>query len=472
MTGVVCGCTTLDADRSFDLGPVITRDRSVEGHDRLRAAGPLYEQRRADDGASLSALRPLYSRVEDPARRRVLRDYLWPLGMIKTLDGDTYWRFGIAYGNDFDPEPRSRYRTVVLPLFFAGRDRHGEAYAALFPLVGRIHEFLGLDRIGFFLFPLYLHTSIKDIETYSYVWPVFSRTEGARMHRVRAFPFYGRSTRDDAWERRFVLWPLWTSVRYTDAADCGAGFLLFPLYGHARYGENESWAWLPPFFRRTVSPDQTSLYCPWPFIQHGTGKIEKFYLWPLWGRKSVANVDSGFALWPIVHHSTIERPDHIMKRRMVLPFFYGSARVLKSRAPAGADGEGDADDPSVAGRYMKVWPLLSYDREKEASRLRMPSLWPGRDPGGVERNLTPLWTLYSRARSADAAEHELLWGLFRHRRESGDRRVTFFPFWSSQRSEDGSTNEWSVLFGLVGRRREGARTEYRLLYGVKLRSGE
>jgi hypothetical protein len=87
----------------------------------------------------------------------------------------------------------------------------------------------------------------------------------------------------------------------------------------------------------------------------------------------------------------------------------------------------------------------------------------------VERNFAPLWTLYSRERHGTASEDEVLWGLFRSRRESGGARsLSLFPLFSvSSSPEDGGRADLSLLLGAVRVRREGLRGHCRLLYFLR-----
>jgi hypothetical protein len=66
----------------------------------------------------------------------------------------------------------------------------------------------------------------------------------------------------------------------------------------------------------------------------------------------------------------------------------------------------------------------------------------------------------------NAVEDDVLWGLFRYARQPATyRHVSIFPLvsWDASAENTGML-EWSVLKGLIGRRREGERVSYRVLY--------
>lgn len=462
-----------------DAGFVASWDTAPDGSQRVRALGPFFEFREATNGARFLAVRPFYCRVAEPGRERVLREYLWPLAMDKEFLNQSYWRVLLAYGHDFDASaPDSRYRAALLPLLFAGRDKDGRRYGAVFPLGGEIREFMGFDKVGFALFPLYEYSALNDLQSWSVLWPLISATRGEGVSRRRVFPFYGVSRRDGEWTKRFVLWPLWTSVRYEYPRSQGSGYILFPLFGHVKLTDQESWMLLPPLFRWSRGETLTKAHGPWPFVQYsegtqrGKGATDKLYLWPIWGRRETDQARSWFALWPIVGGSAARQPGRENRRLRVLPILQTETDRRWEAPPAGTNPP-PAAATNITARHVKVWPLVSYERERDLSLLRVPDLSPFRNLRPVERNLAPLWTLYSQTRAAGGAESELLWGLYRHRRERDNgASLSVFPLWSAWRGPDGSrAGGWSVLKGLAGRTREGDAASWRLLYFLRIGGG-
>ena len=460
------GCVSMP---HFDAGPISTVDRDLHGYSRTRSLGPLDESRSNEEGQRFLAIRPFYSRTEDAPAERVVSDVVWPLGMVKTRKGETDWRFFPSFGHDFDSaDSGSRHRWTLFPLLFGGEDINGEKYFAFFPLGGTLHEFMMRDRITFALFPLYAYSEQEDNKTHSVLWPIFSRTKGDDVSRWRVFPLYGESTNEEQWTKRFIMWPLWTSVKYHYPDQPGGGFVLFPLFGKVDVGDRRSRMLLPPLFkweRGEREPGREgemhwALNCPWPFLQLRRGEIDRTYVWPLYGREAMEDERQWFALWPIVSGKRVEREDHVVRHLRAIPFvFYES----KTR-------EADAQDtlPDVFSRYFKFWPLVSYRREDDSSRFRMLALWPLKQTPGVERNWAPLWSLYARERVGDATESELLWGLYRRRKGSQESRLSVFPLLQTETNETGDgSRRWSLLYGLLGYNRSGTHNQFQLLYFLK-----
>jgi hypothetical protein len=197
------------------------------------------------------------------------------------------------------------------------------------------------------------------------------------------------------------------------------------------------------------------------------------------GRKQSGSVKSWFFLYPLLGGSEADRGGYTQTRWSVFPVCQSERRIVKPAAAGTSPAfeTADVDDPGAETaltsslprrardrRYFKLWPLFSYRRDGDASRFRLPDLWPFIQTVGVEHNWSPLWTLYTQSRLGSAEDDEFLWGFYRHRRQEGTRRLSLFPVFERSRREDGAEVEWSVLKGLAAYRRFGLEYEFRLLY--------
>ncbi len=387
---------------------------------------PFYDNLKTEAG-SFFAVRPFYSHTV--VEEGDIQDVLWPLYSRKSFkDEQTSRALIFGWTHTFDAqEENPRNRNWLLPFYFQGRDVHGENYFALFPLGGTIHEFLGRDRIEFWLFPIFGKSQINDVKTTSVLWPIYSRTRGEGIRRDRIFPILGKSTLEGKYEKRFVLWPFWTSANYFYPGDSGKTWILFPICGRADL-ENEKTLWvIPPFFRFTQGIKQNRTYCPWPFFQClESPQRNKLWIWPLWGRDRKT-----FALWPFLWSEKSEEEARVKTRKLALPFFYSNRETV--------------NDETVS-KGWKIWPLMSWTRGENVSRFRMLELWPI-ESGPVERNWAPLWTLYKRTN------------------ENGLIRKDLLGFvWHSERSETESRSEWSLLKGLFEYKKKDDSRGGRLLW--------
>ncbi len=393
---------------------------------------PFVENIQTEEG-SFFAVRPFYSHTE--VEEGAIRDVFWPLYSRKSFEDEKTSRALIFWWtHTFNAQEESpRNRNWLLPFYFQGRNESGENYFAIFPLGGTIYEFLGRDRIEFWLFPIFGKSQINEVKTTSVLWPIYSRTRGEGIRRDRVFPILGKSTLEGKYEKRFVLWPFWTSANYFYPGDSGKTWILFPICGRADL-ENEKTLWvIPPFFRFTQGTKQNRTYCPWPFFQRlESPERNKFWVWPLWGRDQyVGGVQKTFALWPFLWSEKSEEEACVKTRKLALPFFYSNRETV--------------NDETVS-KGWKIWPLMSWKRDENASRFRMLELWPI-ESGPVERNWTPLWTLYKRTNDDGLICKDLLWFA-----------------WHSERSDAEDQSEWSLLKGLLSYRKEGEARSVRIFW--------
>ena len=443
----------------YDWGFLASSFADVNGDVRFRAAGPFVERTvSAAEDREFLAFRPAYCRLRDAPAERTIEEILWPIASAKSFREVFSWRVLVAMYRDEDgTDPDSPYRFWGLPLYFQGRDALGADYRAVFPFGGAIHEFLGMDHISFVLFPIWARNDIGEVKSQHWFWPLYARTEGHGIYRLRVFPFYGQAKHRDHYAKKFVAWPLWTSAVYAYPQSYGTGHMLFPLWGHIGLNNEQTWWILPPVFKFGRSDRQNTVYAPWPLVQFERGAVEKTYLFPVWGKKSLPGSHRTFFLWPIFHRARIDKGDTVYHRFAALPFLHSER--YRARDPQA--------DPPDRSRYLRLWPLLSYQREQDVSRLRMLDLWPSRRNGPVNRNLAPFWTLYDRTAAGGRLQSELLWGLYRHHRDTGgERYVSIFPLFAFRTggAADRPARRWSILKGLLEYERSGEATSGRLLY--------
>jgi len=399
---------------------------------------PLYENMTTTNGASFFAVRPFYSYTQEPAKQRWRKDFLWPLYTRKGFKEETYARF-LFFGHSEDfSKSDDRHRNWVIPFYFQGTDKQGEKYFAIFPIGGTIHEILGRDKTMFVLFPLYGTSSINDVHTTTVLWPIYSRSSGGKVDRFRVWPFYGRAELKGEFKKKFVLWPFYTSVKYTNKRNPGGGFILVPIYGHIKTEQANNYWWVAPFFRYMTSEKQWIVHAPWPFIQLADGDMYKRIFWPIYGKKKLGTLTKQYFLWPIFWNNQTRYAGHVQHRKRIIPFFHYQSDVVTKKSKKHKVGD-------VTSRYWKVWPLMSWDRREDVSRFRFLDLWPLRNTPGIERNWAPWWTLYRRENIHGEVGHHVLWGLYRQKKSA-------------------KKFEWSFLKGLLGYKSTPKQSRYRVLF--------
>jgi hypothetical protein len=249
---------------ALDFGFVFDSFKVDEFSASTTAFGPFYNNIDFPNGSKFWAIRPFYSYDYDSDNDRTVRDFIWPLGSDKIFNDERLTRVLTYYKLDYDmSNPYSSYAASVFPLLFWGKGNNEKSYFALFPIAGRIGNFLGMNDIEFLLAPAYVKYRTNKMTSTSVLWPIFNYTTGPGVKRYRVWPFYGRNINEDVWAKHFVLWPIWTDVTYHLEGGKGYSFILFPLFGRTKT-QNQSTLWLaPPLIRFTDSEVQKLVYCPW-----------------------------------------------------------------------------------------------------------------------------------------------------------------------------------------------------------------
>lgn len=490
----LCFCISCASLPHTDAGFVASHDKTYYGSIRQRAIGPILEHQETHDGKTFDTVRPLYSYTHDVSTDTSIFDFLWPLCTIKSANERKSGRFLTAIWRSCVQTNGTKQSLLwIFPILFTGRDSQGTNYFALFPLGGTINKILGKESIQFVLFPIYMKMKDKQYTEHNILWPVIAWTISSDTNRYafRVFPFYGESSRAGQ-KNMFIMWPLWTSVRYQKPVpNEGTGFLLFPLFGRVHLQNQDTWWILPPFFKIAHGKMGSEVNAPWPFVQWREGKTSRLYIWPLWGKNTEGKNWSAFILCPIGWLSKSDYDNSEIRRYYFLPFIYYEATITKTKTTninqekiasktISADATIHSQSAShnvntrnVTSRYFKFWPLFSYRREDDVSQIRVLSLWPLKHTHAVERNLLPLWTLFSTERAEKGGETEFLWGLFRHTWQTdGITKTSLFPLFNTYSDGSGNTNGWNILGGIIGYKREGLQKRYKLLYFIQWRTGD
>ena len=370
--------------------------------------GPLFEHRATRDGGTFWALRPLVSRVSDPASDTRVSDVVWPLGTFHRDREQAWWRMVLAYGSDNDVNREdSAWKGALFPLYFQGRTRQGEDYWALFPIYGHLPHVLLMDDINFVLFPLYLNYEVNHIEREYYLWPIFSRMgDEPDVKRTGVFPIYGRTQKRES-RHTYALWPFWTSSVYESPLNPGSSWMLFPLAGSVDRTKEQQGLFLPPFFSHVTTDAAERWRMPWPFYETVTTKTaKKRSYWPFYGDLKSDEEQHCYAVWPLFDSYTLKKKGRREERSRFFPFYL--REKIFENDKAGVE--------QLQETYTRVWPFYARETTPEGSHLRVLELSLIRTSGGIERNWAPFWTLYERVEQEKDVVHDALWGLLRHRR--------------------------------------------------------
>jgi hypothetical protein len=441
-----------------DAGPLIAHvPLTLEPGEATEAVGPFYyEQRTAD--ARLTGLPPLWSLFREPELERVDVHVVPPLFAYHRYGEDRNWQFLQLVRSTYQVgvDDRVTDRFLLFP-FVWWQDTSDDSadYFAFFPLGGTVKGRLFRDRFDFVLFPLWLQTTRRDVVTDNYLAPIFHVRRGEGLRGWQFWPLAGweekaPTTRlalgDDpevvpGHRKLNLLWPVYWRQ------DLGLGTVntqrirgALPFWWSSTSPGRDHHAALWPFFSWTDDRDEQyrQWNLPFPFVARARGAGKTLdRVWPLFSVGEKPGLRAETYLWPVYRHRRIETEDVTVERTSVLIALH-----------RGLDETNRATGQGL--RVRQGWPFYSWRRDPDGrERLQVLALFePLRDGRGVQRNWSPLWSLYRREENpaADAASDSLLWNLWRRDRHAGVTNGSLLFGLVQYQSAPGAARRWRLLW--------------------------
>jgi hypothetical protein len=411
------------AGRALDLWPLVVRDgRPVAGRATTRIGGPFFESFSTEREQGFT-LRPLLARIEDEERERQRVEFLYPLGQwSRDQDGDRF-RLTPLVDHVQRPEEEGGKRGWSFALAFGGRTTEGEGYFGVFPLGGVAKKRFGLERLDFWLFPLFARSRDASGYTKTHVlWPFFSFGSGGGRRTLRIWPFYGHDVRDGEFDRRFALWPFvhWRTERPGDPTLEKKALFVLPFYGRTRRPHARAHFVLGPLYMRAendiTGATQTDVF--WPFLRFAKrppsetyGGSRELRLEPFYRRREAPGFLQVGTLLGAVRRTTVRQEDLELDS---LRTFWVS-RLERSHEP----------DSGRQVTRRQIWPfyrrveVLPSDAPPTGT-LQAPWILPVGGEGWL-RHIQGLITFYEHRWERGEERTDWLFGLARSRRAPGYR---------------------------------------------------
>ena len=417
-----------------DAGPLFADFRlTLDAGHRTEAVGPLFYHEHSATHDQI-AMPPFWSDTYDRVADVDEFDFLYPLVTWDRFGTES--RFQILQLFNFNgaqaQEGPHVKRFTIFPVYFQQRSPDpSQDYTALFPICGHLEgRPLNMrDDIRFVLFPLYSETRKRDVVTDNYLYPIFHVRHGDALTGWQVWPLAGHETKGVTYQTNladqvetigghdnwFALWPVYFN-NHTGLGTTNPGVELsvLPFYDRLRSPARDSTSVGWPFFN--VVDDREQRYhewdLPWPLIvfARGAGKTND-RVWPFYGRGHDDGLESDFWGWPIyLHHHLVSTP--LDRERSRILFFLYSDVVQKNL------------ETHKTSRRVDLLPFFTWRRDF-AGNTRLQVLAPIEPilPGseGVERNWSPLWSLWRAERKGgtNVSSESLLWNFYRHERNGG-----------------------------------------------------
>lgn len=455
---VMAGGGPLRAADEHSFGPLFERfNLTLAAGYRTEAAGPFYYFQQEETATTL-AFPPFYSCYHDPAVASHEDDFLYPLFTRIQYGQERRWQlFELISGAGGQQQSGDTERRFTLfPFYFQQRSTDtNKNYTAVGPFYGHLQNRLFHDRIFFVMFPFYSQTQKRDVITENYLYPFGYVRHGDGLHGGGVWPFYGAEHKVvtlqtngfgdisivGGHDHAFALWPLWlrqdNGIGTADPQTLRASI---PLFVYSRSPQVDLTTVIWPLF--TWMDNRGKNYrewqMPWPIVEfaRGEGKTTS-RIFPLFQTSHNATLESDFYLWPIYTFRRTHSDPLDLKRTRVAFYLYSDMQEKNTQT-------------GRQKRRLDMWPFFTWHRDFNGnSRLQilapLEPLVP--DNRGIERNWSPLWSLWRAENDPQAktSSHSLLWNLYRDEETPKHKKI-------------------SLLFGLFQYQYGGGERQTRLFY--------
>jgi hypothetical protein len=402
----------------FDVESVAPSEDDAEGSYEFQALLGLFDWKDGKDERLRRAL--LYeSKTTKDEDRWFVFPFLW-----HGKDADSDWTHAWPLYGEEHKGTFSKQWTLA-PLFSLESDpaKDASGWDAFWPLFHFDHD---KDSTHVRALPLYWHDFGPDAQA-TVVFPLWWDFEDKDSKFQMLFPFYGRQTRGETFERTAYT-PFWIDTkdgkeRSTDLALSLVGWTTseepetwswhaFPLLWFGKDREYESYAHVIPFYGEWKNRDESGWYAPLGLVIHTQKPKESS--WNFVG--------------PLLHFETGEDS----RETAVFPLFRDERHEGHTETHLLLDivANWEAwEKPQTSDGNVLFGLLAHWESDKKEN--------------------TDSWRVLWRLVHASTTEHKSTFAvnpLYRH--ESNDRGDDY----------------WSVLFGLVARKREAGETSWRFLW--------
>ncbi|WP_052464670.1 hypothetical protein [Geoalkalibacter subterraneus] len=462
------------------IGLVLFLPAGASGEDRITTLWPLFDDRRSDavdyrcihilgplikyerKGPETEfSIRPFYFGARDHEDEVSLSEYLFPLARRQKDPGKNRFHFFHLLELDFgEREQGSNDEFMLFPFLFYGELPDDDSYFAFFPFGGRIVGRFWRDEIRFALFPLYGQTIKDDTQITNILWPIYARIEGENERGFKLWPFYGQSEKEGHYRKRFAIWPIYFNEHLRQDSDNPLHRkAYFPFYIREDSPLLTRRTWLWPFFSHVVDRDKgfEEWNMPWPLIRVANGpyKESRKFL-PFYSYERTGAMERTWHLWPFFLETRLTTDDLVVEKNRILFFLYAhdEERLIAE------------ETEYTRKERVALWPLFTFENRNGVRSFSTLSLLRPFFPRSeaIERNWTPLWTLYAaKWDSQGNSASTLLWNLFWREQRGDDVAMEVFPLFRYER-QDGEIRDFRLLKGLIRYTRDAGEKKLSFLY--------
>jgi hypothetical protein len=436
---------------------------TLEQGERTEYAGPFYYSEQTED-ASTVAYPPLYSCYQNPSVQSRENDYLYPLLTSLRYDNEWRWQFFqlLSFSGGKQPSGDKIDRFTLYPFYFYQRATDTNLdYTALAPFYGHLKNRLFHDEIFFVMFPFYAETRKRDVVTDNYLFPFVHVRHGDGLNGWQVWPLVGSEHKIitlhtngfgdietvGGHEKSFFFWPLHLKQDTGIGTDNPEKFRAsIPLYAYTRSPKLDSTTVLWPFFNWFDNREKKyrEWQMPWPFVvfARGEGKTTD-RVFPIFSQSQNATKESDSYLWPLYTYGRTHSDPLDLRRTRVLFYLYSD--TVEKNTQTGAQKE-----------RLDMWPFFTWHRDfngNERLQILAPLEPAVPDNRGIERNWSPLWSLWRAEANprAGGTSRSFLWNLYRAEEWPAHKKVSLL-FGLFQYQWDGENRRTKLLYFTVSKK--------------------
>jgi len=449
---ILCGFFPLGmAQDTPPAGPAYQSfDLTLETGTRTEIVGPFYYFQKSETDLT-EAWPPFYSRYTDTNVANQEVDILYPLLTRETYGPESRWQFLqlFSFAGGVDPAAGNTdqaRRFTIYPIYFQQRSANtNDDYTAVLPFYGHIKNRLMFNDVTFVMFPFYSESKKKDVVTDNYVYPFFHLRQGDHLNGWQFWPLYGQEHTDITTLTNGFGDISLNPGHNNNTEGIGttnpvSSLGVIPLYAQQRSPARDSTTVIWPLFSWIDNREKQyhEWQGPWPFVIYtrGAGKHTS-RVWPLFSESHDLKHESDSYLWPLYQFRGYHTEMLTQAHTSVLFYIY----------------QEEEEKNLVTGinhKRVDMWPFFTWHRDavgNERLQILAPVEPALADRRGIERNWSPLWSLWRAENNGTngAQSLSLLWNLYRSDRTPASKKV-------------------SLLFGLFQYRQEGGTNNYRCFY--------
>ena len=416
--------------------------------------GPLWEKKETADG-TFWVLRPFVAQRIDDTKQEKNLHILYPVFNKRMTPTSTEWDFLRFIKKIDSPEEKNFY---IFPFIFDAETGDPEtSHEGFFPLGGTVSQFLGKDRVRWWMFPLFAQTEKGEtIKRYT-PWP-FLQTMDGDAAGWGVWPFYGKFSKENGWGQAFYLWPLGGYQRIPREGEDIEMKMALPFYFSETSANRENKNYAYPFIGYTnqEAPAYEETRYLWPFFVQGEGEGGRFTnRWaPFYTHSYFKGVEKTWVAWPFYRQEHWIEKDYLLDKTQFLYFLYWNL----TQTPVDDLGREPA-------RKTHLWPLYSYWNDGNGH-----TQWQALSPLEVffQHNeeirfiYTPLFSLFTHETKPDYSQWQALWKLWKYERAGDEKTWSLDPLVEGHKSSDSAGGK--VLKGLVGTKKEKGKRTFTILW--------